>query len=128
MVKVYAYCRLSGRKRIGDHDLNRQIDIIKDFCRRHGYDIEQIFKEQGFCDTAEYDRPAFTSMVTSILSNGFDTIVIASLEVLDKERLIQEFLLTYLASKNINDIYYRKISLMDDSWIVDPLSLNQRTG
>lgn len=104
MVKAYAYCRVSGRKRIGDHDLYRQIDTIKDFCRQHGYKIEQVFKEQALCESSEHDRPAFTAMVTSILSNGFDTIVIESLEALAKGCLIQELLLTYLASKNISVI------------------------
>jgi DNA invertase Pin-like site-specific DNA recombinase len=101
-MKVYAYLRVSGKGQVVGHGFDRQLDAIQSFCNRQGYEIEEVFKEQVSGTVDETDRPEFSSMVTNILRDGVDTIVIESLDRLAREYRIQEQLLIYLASKDIN--------------------------
>ena len=47
-------------------------------------------------------RPKFTSMVSAILENGCNTVVVESLDRLAREYRVQEQMLIYLASKEID--------------------------
>jgi DNA invertase Pin-like site-specific DNA recombinase len=101
-VKVYAYLRVSGKGQLSGHGFDRQLDAINAYCGKHGYEIDQVFKEQVSGTKDETDRPEFSAMVTAILRDGVDTIIVESLDRLAREYRIQEQLLIYLASKNIN--------------------------
>jgi site-specific DNA recombinase len=101
-MKVFAYLRVSGKGQIDGHGFDRQLDSIKAFCQDNGYEIDQIFNEQVSGTKDEADRPEFSAMVTEILRDGVDTIIIESLDRLAREYRIQEQLLIYLASKDIN--------------------------
>jgi len=102
MIKVFAYCRVSGKSQIDGHGYSRQLESIKAFCKNNNYEILEVFKEQVSGTKAESDRPEFTKMVAKILSNGCHIIVIESLDRLAREYRIQEQILVYLASKNID--------------------------
>jgi site-specific DNA recombinase len=101
-MKIYAYLRVSGKGQVTGHGFDRQLDTIQSFCNKKGYQIDQVFKEQVSGTKDETDRPEFTAMVTAILKNGVDTIIVESLDRIARELMIQEQLLIYLASKNIN--------------------------
>ena len=99
--KVYAYCRVSGIKQIDGHGFERQEDSIRAFCKQADFQIHKIFKEAVSGTKAEAERPQFSEMVSEILSNGVNTIIVESLDRLAREYRIQEQLLIYLASKGI---------------------------
>jgi len=101
-MRVYAYLRVSGKGQIVGHGFDRQLDSIKAFCEKQGYEVDRDFKEQVSGTKDETDRPEFSAMVTAILRDGVDTIIVESMDRLAREYRIQEQLLIYLASKDIN--------------------------
>lgn len=101
-MKAYAYLRVSGAGQIGGHGFDRQLESVQAFCVKAGYQLDRVFKEQVSGTKGEADRPEFSSMIAAILKNGCNTIIVESLDRLAREYRIQEQLLIYLASKNIN--------------------------
>jgi len=101
-MRVYAYLRVSGKGQVVGHGFERQLETIKKYCDQAGYEIDQVFKEQVSGTKDETDRPEFSAMITTILRDGVDTIIVESMDRLAREYRIQEQLLIYLASKNIN--------------------------
>ena len=102
MKSVFAYCRVSGRGQIDGNGFDRQMEKIRHFCDEGGFPIIKEYKEQVSGTADENDRPEFSSMISGILSNGCDTVVVESLDRLAREYRIQEQMLIYLASKGIN--------------------------
>ena len=101
-MKVYAYLRVSGKGQVIGHGFDRQHESIQAFCDKSGYEIDEVFKEQVSGTKGEADRPEFSAMITAILRDGVNTIIVESLDRLAREYRIQEQLLIYLASKDIN--------------------------
>ena len=103
MIKpVYGYLRVSGKKQISGHGFKRQLDSINKFCKKAGYKIDKIYQEAISGTKGEADREEFSAMVADILSNGIHVVVVESLDRLAREYRIQEQLLVYLASRNID--------------------------
>lgn len=102
MIKASAYCRVSGRGQIGGHGFERQLASIKSFCKKSNFKIVSVYEEQVSGTKGEADRPQFSAMVGEIMSNGHRTIIVESLDRLAREYRIQEQLIIYLASKNID--------------------------
>lgn len=101
-MKVFGYARVSGKGQVEGHGFERQEDEIAKFCRKSGFELVRIFREEGISGTlGEADRPAFQEMLSEILKNGVKTIIIEGLDRLARELRIQEQLLIFLASKNI---------------------------
>ncbi len=101
-MKVYAYLRVSGKGQIVGNGFDRQLETIQACCDNAGYEIDLVFKEQISGTKDETDRPEFKTMVSAIMRDGVDTIIVESLDRLAREYRIQEQLLIYLASKGIN--------------------------
>jgi len=101
-MKVYAYLRVSGKGQIVGNGFDRQLETIQAYCERVGDEIDSVFKEQVSGTKDETDRPEFKTMVSAIMRDGVDTIIVESLDRLAREYRIQEQLLIYLASKGIN--------------------------
>lgn len=99
---VYGYLRVSGKGQIDGYGFDRQEEVITVFCEQQGYQLERVFREQVSGTTDETNREEFAAMVSAILKNGVDTIVVESLDRLAREYRIQEQLLIYLAAKDIN--------------------------
>jgi len=100
--KAFSYIRVSSRGQINAGGFDRQLDAIQNYARKHGFEIVQIFKEEGISgSTGEEDRPAFQAMIAEVLKDGTSTIIIERLDRLARQYRIQESLLIYLASKGI---------------------------
>ena len=100
--KVFAYLRVSGVSQIKNGGFDRQIKAIKNFCKDQEYEIAHIYSEKGISGTKdELDRPEFQHMLSDILANGVNTIVVEGLDRLARELRIQEQILMYLARKEI---------------------------
>ena len=107
MITAFAYCRVSGKGQIGGNGFDRQLETIKSFAQNHGYELIKVFNEQVSGTADESERLEFSTMVSEILANGCKTIIVESLDRLAREYRIQEQLLIYLASKDI-DLIIRK--------------------
>jgi len=83
------------------HGFDRQLEIIESFCAGAGYVIDGVYKEQVSGTKDETERTEFSAMVNAILKNGVRTIVVESLDRLERKYRIQEQLLIYLAAKGI---------------------------
>jgi site-specific DNA recombinase len=102
-VKAYCYLRVSGQSQIDGNGFDRQLDAVKKYAEANGYEVITVFKEEGISGTMDEEhRPAFKEMVSEILRDGVDTIIIESLDRLAREYRIQEQLLIYLVSKGIS--------------------------
>ena len=100
--KVYGYLRVSGKGQVQGTGFDRQQESIMAFCAGSGYAIERIFREQVSGTKGGADRPQFKEMVSAILKNGVDTVVVESMDRLARQLQVQESLIIYLASKDIN--------------------------
>jgi len=75
--------------------------VVKAFCKGSSYVIDGIYKEAVSGTKDEADRPEFKAMVSAIMRNGVDTIIVESLDRLAREYRIHEQMLIYLAAKGI---------------------------
>ena len=120
-MKAFGYLRVSGKGQIEGHGFDRQAETIRAYCERMGYELAQVFNEQVSGTLDEADRPEFTAMVSAILKNGVDTIIVESLDRLAREYRIQEQLLIYLASKGITLIVANTGEDVTEAITADPM-------
>jgi DNA invertase Pin-like site-specific DNA recombinase len=103
MKKSYAYLRVSGQAQIDGNGFDRQLAAIEEYAKKHGYEIVDVFKEEGVSGAkGEDDRPAFKEMIAEILKDSIKVVIVESLDRLAREYRIQEQLLIYLASNEID--------------------------
>ena len=101
-MEAYGYLRVSGKGQIDKDGFHRQRDVISKFAVDSNITIPLYYQEKGVSGTkGEADRPAFQEMITDVLSNGVNTIIVERLDRLAREYVVQEQLLIYLASKRI---------------------------
>ena len=98
---VFSYIRVSGKGQLEGNGFDRQLETIEAYCKKNGYEIERVFREQVSGTTDVEDREEFSEMVSEILKNGTNTIIVERLDRLAREYRIQEQLLIYLAAKGI---------------------------
>jgi len=105
--EAYAYLRVStkGQAKEGKHGFKRQKEAIESFAKNKGFKIIKYFQEPvSGCKNGE-ERPAFMEMVSIILrENRISCIVVEGMDRLARELMVQEQLISYLASKSI-DLY-----------------------
>lgn len=121
-IKAYGYVRVSGKAQIDGYGFDRQEETISSYAEKAGYEIVQFFREEAVSGTAgEADRPAFQDMMAEILRNGVRTVIIEGLDRLAREYRIQETLLIYLASKNVDLISARTEENVTEAVQTDPM-------
>jgi DNA invertase Pin-like site-specific DNA recombinase len=103
MKKSYAYLRVSGQAQIDGSGFDRQLAAIEGYAQKHGYQIVKVFREEAVSGAkGEDSRPAFKEMIAEILKDSIKVVIVESLDRLAREYRIQEQLLIYLASNEIN--------------------------
>ena len=91
MKKAFAYLRVSGKNQVKGDGFPRQLQAIKAYSAEHDIKIAQIFREEGVAGTTEsMVRPAWSTMVTALLSNGVKTVIIERLDRLARDLMVQE--------------------------------------
>ncbi|WP_319409596.1 recombinase family protein [uncultured Desulfosarcina sp.] len=120
-MKVYGYLRVSGKSQIDGLGFDRQEEAVRAYCERNGCELVKVFKEQVSGTVDEMHRQEFASMVSAILKNGVDTIIVESLDRLAREYRIQEQLLIYLASKGITLIVASTGENVTEAITADPM-------
>lgn len=96
-IKAFAYLRVSGKGQIDGDGFIRQEKTIRAFAKRQGYEIVEIFREEGVSGASELsERPALEEIMMKIAGNGVRTVIVErsdrfSRDLIASELLIQEF-------------------------------------
>ena len=123
-MKAFAYLRVSGKGQIDGDGFQRQEETVREYAKIKRIKIVKVFKEKGVSGAAnEADRPAFQAMVSEILKDGVKTVIIEGLDRLAREYRIQETLLIYLASKDIDLVSARTQENVTEAILADPMRL-----
>ncbi|MBW1723294.1 MAG: recombinase family protein [Deltaproteobacteria bacterium] len=122
MRKVYAYLRVSGLGQVKGDGLKRQLEVIRAYAKRAGYEVVEVFREEGVSGAVdETQRPAFEAMVSAILQDGVDTVIVEGMDRLARKSTIQELLISYLASKEIRLLSARTETDITAEYQADPM-------
>jgi DNA invertase Pin-like site-specific DNA recombinase len=101
-MKAFGYIRVSGKGQLKGDGLRRQEEAVRQYAQEHGMTLANVYSEEGVSGTlGEADRPAFQDMITDMLKNGVRTVIIEGVDRLARALMVQEQLITYLASKGI---------------------------
>jgi DNA invertase Pin-like site-specific DNA recombinase len=102
-MKAVGYLRVSGRNQINGDGFDRQEKSIRSFAGKNSYELTDVYKEHGVSGTTnEQNRPAFQEMITDIIAQGTDTVIIEGMDRLARELRVQENLCIYIAMKGLN--------------------------
>ena len=97
-----AYTRCSGNAQVDGDTWDRQNDSIRNCAASKGLTLIHEYREEAIPGKlGEESRPAFQDMITSLLGNGCRIIIIESMDRLARAYVIQEQLITYIASKGL---------------------------
>ena len=122
-LKAFGYCRVSSYQQAANvrDGYKRQAEAIKAYAKKHNVEIVEIFKEDISGTRDETERPVFQQMVSTILANGVRMIIVESLDRLARSVSIQDQLLIYLASKNIDLINAQTELNVTQDYQADPM-------
>lgn len=104
---AYGYLRVSGKGQMKQdkHGFKRQREAIESFAKKSGFQVVRYYQEAVSGCKAEDERKEFMEMVSTILrENGVRNIIVEGMDRLARELRVQEQLIFYLASKEI-DLY-----------------------
>ena len=81
---IVCYCRKS---RVSETDeLDRQVRLVKDYCKSKGYTIDKVFAEVG--SSVDADRPKYTALLNLLNKHKNCTIVVTDLDRLSRHTVI----------------------------------------
>ena len=81
---IVCYCRKS---RVSETDeLDRQVRLVKDYCKSKGYTIDKMFAEVG--SSVDADRPEYSAMLKLLSNTKGCTIVVTDLDRLSRHTVI----------------------------------------
>ncbi|MFA6043356.1 MAG: recombinase family protein [Phycisphaerales bacterium] len=101
--KAYLYARVSGRSQIDGDGIPRQRVAVQAWAANANVEIAGEYVEGGVSGADDcMERPAFQDMLSAILGNGVKAIVVENLSRLARSFVVQDSILTYLASRGIS--------------------------
>jgi DNA invertase Pin-like site-specific DNA recombinase len=90
-IKAFGYIRVSGKGQLDGDGFERQRQAINQYASANNIEIVRFFEERAVCgDVETMDRPAFLEMVTALMSNGVQAVVIEKLDRLSRNLMPQE--------------------------------------
>jgi len=102
MTQVFAYLRVSGKGQIDGDGFPRQFGAVREYAKSQGMKIAKVFREEGVSGTVEgMDRPTWAEMISAILANGVNTILVESLGRLARDLFVQEYILRDMKQRGI---------------------------
>ena len=90
MPKAYGYIRVSGKGQVNGDGLYRQESTIRNYADKHGFELVEIFAEEGVSGT-EADRPELARMLVDLEENGhgIKTVIIERVNRLARDLMVQ---------------------------------------
>ena len=104
-MKIYGYCRVSGKAQVLKSGLQRQEKSIRDYAKSNKMEVEKIYFENGVSGTIE-NRPALTEMLLDLESGDIKTVVIEKIDRLARDLMIQESII-----RDLRHDHYKLISV-----------------
>ena len=99
-MKCYAYLRVSSKAQVEGDGFPRQRAAIDAWAAVTGATIVQEFADEGVTGEADWhQRGAFEEMVGALAANGVKTVVVENLTRLARSFVVQDSIVTYLASR-----------------------------
>ncbi len=90
LLKVVAYCRVSTDNQKEEGTINLQVNSIEEYCKGKGYDLVDIFKDEGVSGGLE-NRPALADLFAFLENNkDIQGVVIYKLDRLARDIVLQE--------------------------------------
>jgi DNA invertase Pin-like site-specific DNA recombinase len=113
MQRAFGYVRVSGDSQIDGDGFPRQTAAIKNYAKQRDIRIVKVFREEGVTGTKEtMDRPAWTEMMTALLSNGVKTVIIERLDRLARDLMVQEATIAELLKQGFTLVSVQEPDLM----------------
>jgi len=90
-IKAFCYLRVSGQGQISGDGFNRQLIACQKYAIANGYEIVEVFREEGVSGTKELDdRPALSLLFAALEENSVKTIIIEKLDRLARDLMVSE--------------------------------------
>lgn len=83
-MKVIGYVRVSSKKQLDGYSIKMQIDKIKRYCQLMEYDLVEIYEDRGISGMSIDKRDGYKEMLTYLMNNEIDGIVVYSLSRLGR--------------------------------------------
>ena len=91
VANAYAYLRVSGLGQVEGDGFPRQLQAIKKYADGNGYQVTKVFREEGVSGKTDLEgRAALKAMLEALASNGPKTVIIARLDRLARDLMVQE--------------------------------------
>ena len=89
-VKCFCYLRVSSIGQTQGDGYDRQLIACETYAAANGYEIAEVFRESMTGKSELEDRPALSSLLAALEENGIKTILIAQVDRLARDLMIQE--------------------------------------
>jgi len=101
-MRAIGYVRVSTEEQAKEGiSIENQIERIKSYCNYKGFELIEIIRDEGISGGKNRERGGFVSLLDRIEQNGFDAIVLYSLERISRDMLTLLCLEKYLNAYNI---------------------------
>lgn len=87
--KAFGYLRVSGQGQVEGDGFPRQRLAIEQYAAAHDLEIGRWFIEEGVSGTI-LERPAWQALMTELLSDGVEIVLVEKLDRLARDLLVQE--------------------------------------
>ena len=89
-MKCFCYLRVSSIGQTQGDGYDRQLIACETYASANGYEIAEVFRESMTGKSELEDRPALSSLLAALEENGIKTILIAQVDRLARDLMIQE--------------------------------------
>lgn len=94
LARAFVYLRVSGKTQVEGDGFERQLLACQKFAEAVGYEIVEVFREEGVSGATELEqRPALSQLLGALEENGVKTVLIEKLDRLARDLMIQETIL-----------------------------------
>jgi DNA invertase Pin-like site-specific DNA recombinase len=90
LIKCFAYLRVSSIGQTKRDGYDRQFIACETYAKANGYEIVEVFRESMTGKSELEDRPALSSLFAALEENGIKTILIAQVDRLARDLMVQE--------------------------------------
>lgn len=106
--KAALYLRVSTTEQaIHGYSLAAQEQVIRQFCRQRGYEVYQVYADEGISGKSTENRPAFQRMMADARESLFDMVVVWKLSRLGRNN---RDILNTTEELYKNNVYFYSIS------------------
>jgi DNA invertase Pin-like site-specific DNA recombinase len=112
---AYSYVRVSGKGQLDGDGFTRQGEAIARYAAANNIKIVRTFQEEGVSGTTDWEhRPAFTEMMTALLSNGTRIVLVERLDRVARDLMVQESIIADFKRKGLTLISAYEPDLCSD--------------